>query len=393
MALERPYWLLMGQAVLMQACYFAVRPMVSYRALGAGASTSDLGIIAAAFGVLSLLAAIPVGRLVDRIGPGRMTICGVTVVLGGVSLALLPAAVPTLVAAGAILGLGHVMAMAGHQTLVAARWPASRREAVTNGYSSFVSIGQAVGPPAGLFVASHLALSSGEVQGIDPLTGLIAAGAIAGLALPAAISMRERRHRPGPPPPVEPVAAEERTAPAGSQWPVMTTSALVVASLDVLLTFLPAWAQSKGIAPVVVGWLLAIRAASTLLIRTVAGPLVRRLGRLQVLAASICCACLGFAVLPFFGERVAFASMPLLGIGLGLAQPLTLVMLMDRTDAGAHGAAVGLRLASNRLGQVLLPLAMSGVAAASGVNFVWWGTALLLSSCVILVLRQRTYDA
>jgi MFS family permease len=176
----------------------------------------------------------------------------------------------------------------------------------------------------------------------------------------------------------------------GGRWPVMATSAVVVAALDVLLAFLPAWAESKGIAPVVVGWLLATRAGFTLFIRTVAGPLVRWIGRARVLAGSICCACLGFATLPFVGTHVAFATMLLLGVGLGLAQPLTLVMLMDRTDPSVQGAAVGIRLAGNRLGQVLLPLAMSGVAALSGVDFVWWSTALVLSSCVVLIPGKRS---
>jgi MFS family permease len=390
MGLERPYWLLMGQAVLMQACYFSVRPMVSYRALDQGATTSQLGIIAAAFGVLSLFAAIPVGRLVDRVGPGRMTITGVTAVLVGIAIAVLPASVTSLVVSGGVLGLGHVMAMAGHQTLVAARWPAARREKLYNHYSSYVSIGQAVGPPVGLFAAGHVHLGGGSVQGIDPLAGLVIAGVIALVALPAAVALRERdrfagfRHRrPAVAPP--PAADVEGLR---SSWEVMATSAVVVAALDVLLAFLPAWAGAQQIAPFVVGWLLAARAASTLLIRLVAGRLVARLGRTNVLAGSIFCACLGFSVLPFVAAAPAFATMLLLGIGLGLAQPLTLVMLMDRTDPNAQGAAVGARLAGNRLGQVLLPLAMSGVAALSGVDFVWWATALVLSCCVALVLGR-----
>jgi MFS family permease len=382
----------MSQAVLMQACYFAVRPMVSYRALDQGASASDLGVIAAAFGVLSLVAAIPIGRMVDRIGAGRMTICGVTGVTVGIAIAVLPASVPSLVVAGGVLGLGHVMTMAGHQTLVAARWPASRREAVYNGYSSFVSVGQAIGPPAGLAAASHLMLSSSQVKGIDPLAGLVVAGGIALLALPAALAMRERGRRPasGAAPAGRSAVTGDTAGADSRRWPVMATSAMVVAALDVLLAFLPAWAESNGIAPVVVGWLLASRAAFTLLIRTVAGPLVRWMGRARVLTGSICCACLGFAALPFVGAHVAFATMLLLGVGLGLAQPITLVMLMDRTDPGVQGAAVGMRLAANRLGQVLLPLTMSGIAALSGVDFVWWSTALVLSACVVLVPGTRS---
>jgi hypothetical protein len=48
----------MFQTVAMQACYFAIRPMVSYRALELGGSTRDLGIIAGAFGLASLLIAL-----------------------------------------------------------------------------------------------------------------------------------------------------------------------------------------------------------------------------------------------------------------------------------------------------------------------------------------------
>lgn len=395
MKVDRPFVHLMVQSVLMQASYFAVRPMVSYRALDLGATPSQLGVIAAAFGLFSLIAAIPVGRAADWIGAGRMTLLGIFFEILGVVVAISIDSVEALFWAGGILGLGHIMAMAGHQTLAAGRWPASERERVYNAYATFVSVGQAIGPVVGMFVASRWLLGSSTIEGIDSVTGLVAAGAFVLLALPGAWVLRERG-KLGP----RPAWPQRRRTPAPEQasstsqvlrrqWPVMLTSAMVVAALDVLATFLPLWAQTQGVEPAVVGSLLASRAIFTLLIRLVAGRLVRWGGRIRVMSLSISGACIGFAILPLVDARGAFLAMALLGFGLGLAAPMTLVMLMDEIEGSRQGSAVGIRLAGNRLGQMGLPLAMGGLLAFGDVSLVWWATAIVLAVSVIFMLIRH----
>ena len=49
-----------------QAAVYIARPMTSYRLLGLGAGARAVGLVAAAFALLPLFVAIPLGRFADR---------------------------------------------------------------------------------------------------------------------------------------------------------------------------------------------------------------------------------------------------------------------------------------------------------------------------------------
>ncbi len=51
-----------------QAAVYVARPMTFYRLLGIGAGARDVGLVAAAFALVPLFLAIPLGRFADRRG-------------------------------------------------------------------------------------------------------------------------------------------------------------------------------------------------------------------------------------------------------------------------------------------------------------------------------------
>jgi len=72
----------------------------------------------------------------------------------------------------------------------------------------------------------------------------------------------------------------------------------------------------------------------------------------------------------------------LLGIGLGLGQPLSLVYALDLTPPESHGGALGLRITFNRLSQFVAPFLLGGIGGIAGVVPVFWfsGGILFFSS-------------
>ena len=68
-----------------------------------------------------------------------------------------------------------------------------------------------------------------------------------------------------------------------------------------------------------------------------------------------------------------------LGLGLGVGQPLTMSWLAESTPPGLQGRAMSLRLAGNRLGQVVVPSAAGLLAAGSGAGGVLALTAASLA--------------
>jgi MFS family permease len=382
----------MLQGIVMQAAYFGLRPMVTYRAMDLDASAGQIGLLAAAFGGLSLLVAIPVGRWLDRIGPGRGTVVGVSVEALGAGMALLANNFNHLFIAATVIGLGHVIAMPGHTMYIATHFPSGKHMEMYTNYSTMVSVGQAIGPAATLYIAGQFAASSGVNQ-VNSQAGLIIALLFCLSALPAAIAIREAKGQHALKHPQR--TAEERriekklrkeSGIKQTTWAVMLSSTIVVASQDVLITFLPLWAVARDISPSTVGALLASRAIFTLLIRLISVRLVQGYGRKAILSWSIFCGCIGFASLTLVGQSLAFVSMAFLGIGLGIAQPITLVMLMDTVDQSNRGKALGVRMFGHRLGQLGLPLAMGGVADIAGMNGAWLATTLVMSSGIFLTI-------
>lgn len=69
-----------------------------------------------------------------------------------------------------------------------------------------------------------------------------------------------------------------------------------------------------------------------------------------------------------------------LGLGLGVGQPLTMSWLAESAPPGTRGRAMSLRLTGNRLGQVLLPSGLALVASGAGPAGVLWVTAGALAA-------------
>ena len=106
------------------------------------------------------------------------------------------------------------------------------------------------------------------------------------------------------------------------------------------------------------------------------GRLVRLVGRRRLMIASVALSAVRMAAVGFPLHPAAMAVLVvLLGLGLGVGQPLTMSWLAEMAPAGLRGRAMSLRLTGNRLGQVLIPSAVGLVAAGVGAAGVLWATA------------------
>ena len=90
-----------------QAAVYLIRPTTSYRLLALGEGAREVGLVAAAFALLPIFLAIPLGKLSDRRGTPLLLIGCVVQVAGCL---LLAASTATIAIAGssAIVGLGHL---------------------------------------------------------------------------------------------------------------------------------------------------------------------------------------------------------------------------------------------------------------------------------------------
>ena len=71
-------------------------------------------------------------------------------------------------------------------------------------------------------------------------------------------------------------------------------------------------------------------------------------------------------------------SVAVSGIAMGICLPLVMAWMADITPAGAHSKVVSLRIGGNRLGQMIVPMLVGGIAVTAGAAMVFVAVGLIL---------------
>lgn len=394
-------WLVATLAVsfLLQMAVYATRPTVSYRALQLGADGHTLGLVVAAFAVLSLLLAVPVGSWIDRWGHRPFLFAG-TALVSLVTLAL-PQVDDLVVLAVclALVGLGHLLVTVSAQTLIASK---TGRQDSLSAFSLFtvvVSSGHLAGPVllsvlGGSGPAVDTSTSAAAGVAVSPV--FLAASAAAGMALALVLFLPGGRSTGRNPHgeeerPVGILRGGVRVLRQPSMPRAMFISLSVLASIDVLIAYLPAYGESVGLPVRTVGLLLATLSGAALVSRLLMWPAANRLGIGRVLVASTALACVAVALFPVLVSApwALFLAIGAAGLGLGSGQPLTLTWVARTTPAEMRGTALGVRLAGNRLGQVVVPAAVGSLVGVAGLAAMFWAMAAMLSTSAFNAARGR----
>jgi len=365
----------------------AIRPMVTYRALGLGAGPFEVGLLAAVFSVAPALLAVAVGRAVDRIGEAWFIRGALLAMTVGAVLAAIVDSLALLAVSQSITGLGHVTNLIAGQALVGNRGGRERRDHRYGYYSTMGSLGHLAGPLIGTSLVGEFALGPSPVVAADnPQAPAFAAAAVLtvvafGLAwlLPApGPQARAARSDSGG---VGLVGAARAVMSRPGMPFAMLVSMVVVSSIDVLIAYLPVYGEVRGLAVSTVGILLAIRAGASMVSRLLMGFLISRLGRSRLLALSMGGATAGLLALPLTDSPLLLAGLMVpIGLGLGIGQPMTMAWVANRSPRAERGTALGVRLTGNRTALVVVPVVVGAVAGAAGVNVIFWMMAILLGA-------------
>ncbi|GAA4912975.1 MFS transporter [Streptomonospora salina] len=373
-------WWLLVTVVATQTTLNLCRPLISYRSVALGADALHVGLITAAFALLPLFVAVPLGRLSDRLRRTAWIVAAGIVLMALAPLLLALSQRLTTVAAGsAVLGLGHLTFMVAAQRMIAQR---SGEDALDRNFgllTASAALGQLVGP----LLSSLLLADASSGQGLGPQTqqALLVAALTAALGLPAVLGVwsatQPRAERGAAALPL-PDLLRRPGVPAG-----LFTSLALLSAVDLLIAYLPLVADQRGITPAAVGALLAARAASSILSRLIVERLVQRWRRHILIMASTLgsAAALSAVALPVSGTAAMATALVLGGFLLGIGQPLTMTMIVRAVPVDTRGTALSLRLWGNRLGQVAIPGAAALVAGTAGAaGALWFVSAVLLAA-------------
>jgi MFS family permease len=373
-----------------QAAVYIARPATSYRLLGLGQDARAVGLVTAAYAIVPLFLAIPLGRLTDR-RPGTPLLVGGCSLQAGACLLLAFARTPVgLALASALLGLGHLGVALGAQAVVARDSADERHDQHFGLLTVGVSLGQLIGPLIGGAVLANRGGSSLEAATTRAM--VVAAGIGVGAALCAGLAERGRARG-------APAGADSSQ---GSPWAIVRTrgvaagifaSIAVLSATDIVTAYLPVLGEEKGIGPGVVGVLLALRAAASMASRLGIATIVRLVGRLRLIALGAVASAAAFAGVTLTSDPVVLAVLMLVaGLALGFGQPLSMTLVVQRVPEHVRGTALAVRLAGNRLGQVAAPAVAGLVAGSAGVASVFWLMGVTLVASGAAVLRPPPRD-
>lgn len=379
----------------------SIRPLITYKCLAAGAGPFEVGVVASAFAVLALFAAIPLGKSIDKRGELGFLIAGGILICISLLALLAPSGLILLAIYSAVLGLGHLALVAAAQTLIAKGSRPERRETRFAALTSVNAVAQIVGPVLTGVLIGEIAPRSGESASGVPRSEVVLLIAL-GLGIMATASALSIRVRPG-------ALGNRRVAeqPSSSRGgfvaimrlpavpTAMYASLAVLTCIDLLGAYLPVLGQQYGLSPTTVGLLLATEGISAMVVRLWMLGLVSRFERRRLLIVTMTIAALSVASIPLIAKYLTpvpglYIALAIAGLGLGIGQPASMAWVASQTPTALRGTSVSIRLSGNRLGLILVPIAAGSMASTFGLATAFWLPAVLLIIGAVVVARAPT---
>jgi MFS family permease len=319
-------------------CYFAVSmrlPVVPLFARGYGVSTSQIGMINAAFYLMAGLLALPSGILSDSLGRKRLAVCGTIVLFTGMLLLYFGRSFFYLASVYLLLGVGIAAFGPTMMSWVSEISPPTHLGRAYGWYTTALFCGLGMGPAAGGAL--------GEWLGFRPVF-LIGASLVAVTVWAVQWFLPAQETPPGH-------TIERPRQPL--KWRLMLTNRQLIGCWVVtfgtniiagtFFTFLPLLAHEKGLDVGQIGIVYLVQSATNALARIPFGTISDRIGRrkyqalLGVVLASFSIAEFAPAITFFHFLLAAFS----LGVSLAIAFTSIGALIAETTEPRFRGLAMG----------------------------------------------------
>jgi MFS family permease len=362
---------IMFVVVLWNSAYKGARVLNTLYALELGATPLHIGLLLATYGVFPLLMAVKAGRIADRYGARLPVIAGMVVCTLGAVLPWFAPGLPLLFAAAAVTGFGFILGQVAFQSLVGSLGEGEARTRNFNNYALIVAAADFIGPVLAGFSIDHL----GHVPTYLVIGALSAVSVITVLAYARRVP---RHRRPAPAPAGQRMSDMFRDT---DMRRVLIASAVVMTGIDLFQLYMPLYGHQLGLSASAIGMILGAAAAATFVSRALLPIMVVRYGKETTLLWSLFLAAAMFTLIPFFTHAVVLGAICFtLGLGMGLGQPLTVMLCYQYAPAGRAGESLGLRIAINNSMHVVVPALFGAVGAALGLAPVFWANAAVIAA-------------
>lgn len=365
--------------VFLHACMAAMRMAAPLLALRQGYSAAAVGVLLALYALTQVFLALPAGRFADRHGLKRPFAWSAGAAFLGGALAFAFPVFPVLCISALLTGGATGSAVIALQRHVgkAAQTPTERKQAF-----SWLAIGPAFSNFLGPFAAGLL---------IDHAGFRAAFLMVALLPLASWAFVRRATELPS--------AQGAGTAPPGRAWDLwreptfrrlMLVNWLLSSAWDVHTFVVPVLGHERGLSASVIGSILGGFAVAAALVRMLLPMLASRVHEWAVIATAMVATAVIYAVYPFMHAAVAMGiCSALLGLALGMVQPMVMSLLHQVTPGHRQGEAVGMRFMVINASSVAMPLLFGAAGTLVGVSAVFWTVAATVGTGTRVALALR----
>ena len=356
--------------------------LVSLSALEIGATPFQVGLLAALFAAFPLVLAVYAGKVSDRIGVAKPIVGGSVMLALGLLVPLAGSGgLIALMLCATLVGLGHIFFHVSIHNLIGAY---GGGEARTRNFATF-----ALGASVSAFIGPALAGFSIDGWGFRPTHGLLAVVAL----MPAAIIVAYPRLVP-------PREAHAHAEKGGGSLAMLRNpdlrrtlimSGVTLTGIELFTFYFPVYGRSIDLSASKIGLVMSSYAVAAFIVRMGMHRATRSMGEVGVLTASLFMAGATYMLVPLVSQAALLAVVAfLLGLGLGCAQPLTIILTYNHAPAGRSGEALGMRLTVNKLTQIAVPVIFGGIGSTFGLLPVFWANgAFLLAGGVVSLAERR----
>jgi MFS family permease len=375
-------WLILISLTLHFTRHGIVFPFIPLLAEQLGAGPATIGFIVGSFSLIAVFLSIPLGGLVDRFGVKRLLVLGVCCNIANAAILIQTNTVTVLIIAQLIAGIAFLLQVVASQAFISRLPNAAQREKGFGWLAFGASAGNSVGPILGGVLVGRF--------GYPAAFWVVLVLSTAGLMLLRLEDTKESLATEISYNPIRDAQQAGLIALSPQVRLVLIFTFAVVFAANLRTSFLPVLLRTEGLSELTVGVLISTFAIMSTSIRLIFGRLLKIFNRNGILAVSMLSIIIAVGLLP---SVVSVAGLTVLialfGLGFGITQPLSMVMVADLTKPEQSGLAMGLRFTAIMLAGLLSPIFLGFVIETIGLGPAFYVAAgvVVLAGIYMFIIR------
>jgi MFS family permease len=379
---------------------------VSLTGLSVNASTFTIGMMLSLYSLLPMFVLVGAGRWVDQIGVRKPIVWSMVLATFGIALPFLIFDMGSLFLAPVCIGLGFMTVLLCIQRVAGLANNSQERKSNFSQMALAFSISGFIGPTmAGLLIDAVGHRYTFAVMGLFMLAALyffwthtypdVTATQTGSINEPDSKDLSTN---------IE--SATLIAAPPGTASPIVKRPVLelmkdpellrlyvcvtlICAAWDIHQFLVPIYGAQQGLSASKIGLVLGTFSLATFIVRLILPFASRYVREWPLILGAMAVALVVYFAYPWASNLTQMLALAfMLGLGLGVAQPMVMSVMYRAAPADRIGEATGLRLTLVNASQTFLPM-MGGAFGALGFASVFWALAVLMAGGIGFVFWSR----